>query len=106
MEVKVISTPQQNARRAATAIAVNAMATLRGGKIKPQQITWPHARDAYYFDYNATTGTPAATYATRTVVFDLADGSQVQVTALAAKGSSEAAAPRRALDSVVLEKTE
>lgn len=105
MEVKVISKPQQNAKKAALAISVNAMATLKGGSITPEQISWPQAKDAYYFDYNATSGTPPATYATRTVVFDLADGSQVQVTALAAKGSSDSAAPKRALESVVLDNT-
>jgi len=105
MEVKVISKPQQNAKKAATAIAVNAMAVLKGGSINPEQISWPHAKDAYYFDYNATSGTTPTTYATRTVVFDLADGSQVQVTALAAKGSTDAGAPKRALESVVLDKT-
>jgi hypothetical protein len=105
MEVKVISKPQQNAKKAATAIAVNAMALLKGGSINPEQINWTNAKDAYYFDYNATSGTPSATYATRTVVFDLADGTQVQVTALAAKGSADSAAPKRALESVVLDKT-
>lgn len=105
MEVKVISKPQQNAKKAATAISVSAMALLKGGSINPEQISWPHAKDAYYFDYNATSGTPAATYATRTVVFDLVDGSQVQVTALAAKGSADTGAPKRALESVVLDKT-
>lgn len=105
MEVKVISKPQQKAKKAATAIAVNAMALLKGGSINPEQISWPNAEDAYYFDYDATSGTPSATYATRTVVFDLADGSQVQVTALAAKDSSDAPAPKRAVESVVLDKT-
>lgn len=105
MEVKVISKPQQNAKKAATAIAVSAMALLKGGSITPEQITWPEAKDAYYLDYDATSGTPAATYATRTVVFDLADGSQVQVTSLAAQGSSESGSPKRALESVVLDRT-
>jgi hypothetical protein len=105
MEVKVISKPQQNAKKAATTIAVNAMALLKGGSINPEQISWPNAKDAYYFEYDATSGTPPASYATRTVVFDLADGSQVQVTALAAKGSPDSAAPKRAVESVVLAKT-
>lgn len=105
MEVTVISRPQQNARKAATAIAINAMAVLDGGHITPERIAWPHAARAYYFDYTATSGSPAVAYATRTVVLDLSDGSQVQVTALAAKGSSESQAPKRALESVALEET-
>jgi hypothetical protein len=108
MEVKVITKPQQAAKKAAKSLAVSAMALLKSGSVEPEQITWPEAKDAYYLDYKAKSG-PAGKqqeYATRTAVFDLADGTQVQVTALALTGGTEVSAPKRVLESVVLDKTE
>lgn len=87
-EVRVISKPQQSARRAARSLAINATAKLQGGAIEPVRITWPGATSAYYLTYEAKVGKPGEekAYGTRTVVFDLKDGRQVQVTALAGSG--------------------
>ena len=108
MEIKVITKPQQPAKKAAKAIAVSAMAQLKSGRVDPEQITWPNAKDAYYLDYKATSGPEGKQeeYATRTAVFDLEDGTQVQVTALAQSGGTEVSVPKSVLQSVVLDKTE
>jgi hypothetical protein len=83
-EVRVISTPQQSAKRAARALAIDATAQLQGGSIEPVKVTWPDAKSAYFLSYTAKTGKPGEekSFATRTLVLDLEDGRQVQVTAL------------------------
>jgi hypothetical protein len=105
VEVREISKPQQKAEKAARALALNAMATLDGGKIEPKAITWPGATDdgAYYLSYEATTGTPDAksTFVTRTLVLDVEDGSQIQVTSLMKKGTDKTV-PEKVLSTVTL----
>ena len=90
MEVRVISDPQQGAEKAATALAISAMSTLGTGKVDPVEVTWPKAVAAYYLSYDAQVPTDPAkptettTYASRALVLDLGDGSQVQVSSLVA----------------------
>lgn len=104
LEVRVISRPQQNAEKAARALAVSAMAGLESGKVEPKSITWPDAKTAFLLSYKATIG-PAdtkKTYVTHTFVFDLDDGRQVQATSLAAEASGDAKLPERVLSTVRL----
>ena len=104
LEVRVISKPQQPAEKAAEALAVSAMAGLESGKVEPKPITWPGAKDAFLLAYKATFG-PAdkkQTYLSRTFVFDLDGGRQVQVTALAPVDTSDAKLPERVLSTVKL----
>ena len=92
VEVRIISTPQQKAEKAVKALAVNAMAQLQGGRIEPEAITWPHAETGFYIAYEATFGATVANpkkYVTRTAVFDLADGRQIQVTSVSLKGEQD-----------------
>jgi hypothetical protein len=83
-EVRVISSPQQPAKRAARALAIDATAQLQGGSIEPVKVSWPGAKSAYYLSYTATTGEAEEekAFTTRTLVLDLEDGRQVQVTSL------------------------
>lgn len=105
VEVREISRPQQNAKKAARALAISATATMQGGAIEPVPIAWPNAETAYYLSYDAVVGEPdqQKTYVTRTVVFDLANGHQVQVTSVAEKGS-DVKVPDRVLSTVKLVK--
>lgn len=113
MEVRVISAPQQSADKAAQALAISAMSTLEGageeGALEPEEVVWPNAKAAYYLAYTSSITTaadaPPSAYLTRTLVLDLADGSQVQVTALAEE-SAGAEAPDRAVSSVQLVATD
>jgi len=104
MEVRVISKPQQKAAKAAKALAISAMAGLEASKVEPKKITWPGAETAYLLSYMATLGQDdqKQKFLTRTFVLDLADGQQVQVTALAIEGSSDAKLPEHVLSTVKL----
>ncbi|MGH3459344.1 hypothetical protein [Aeromicrobium sp.] len=105
MEVRVITKPQQGAKKAAQALAVSAMASLAGGDIEPEKIVWPNAELAYYLAYTAKVpvetdpAAPKKSYIARTAVFDLADGSQIQVTALVDEAQG-AKVPEQALSTV------
>jgi len=104
LEVRVISKPQQEAAKAAKALAVSAMASLEAGQVEPEKITWPGAKTAYLLSYTATSGPgeQKQKFLTRTFVLDLDDGQQVQVTALAINGSADAKLPQRVLSTVTL----
>lgn len=106
MEVRVISKPQQNAKKAALALSLSASATLQGGNIDPEQITWPNAELAYFYSTVITAGLPGkeSKFASSTSVFDLADGRQIQVTSLVKKGSTQAD-PTKVLGTIKLPKT-
>lgn len=92
MEVRVISKPQQNAQKAALALSISASASLQGGKIDPAEVDWANAKSAYFYSTTISAGLPGkeSTFKSSTSVFDLPDGRQVQVTALAEKGSQQA----------------
>lgn len=89
MEVRIISKPQQPAKETAKSLGVSAMAQLQAGKVEPVEIVWPKTESAWFLEYEATVPIDPAkpeetsTFATATLVLDLADGSQVQVNALA-----------------------
>jgi hypothetical protein len=104
LEVRVISKPQQEAAKAAKALAISAMAGLESGKVEPERITWPGAKTAYLLSYTAAVGPgeQKQKFLTRTFVLDLADGQQVQVTSLAVDGSADAKLPERVLSTVKL----
>lgn len=91
LEVKVITDPQAPAEKAAESLAVSALATLRSGTVDPLSIVWPDATDAWYLAYTATVGLPddEVAYPTRTMVLDLDEKTQVQVTVLTAEGTDE-----------------
>jgi len=95
VEVRVISSPQQDAGKAAQALAINAMSTLQAGDVEPEKIVWPRSELAYYIAYTSEVpvetdpAAPRKPYVTRTLVLDLADGSQVQVNALVDEDSDE-----------------
>lgn len=111
VDVRVITDPQQPADKAAQALAISAMATLGGRNIEPQEIVWPKASSAYFLEYEAQAPIPTASpsasaspavtpeLATRTLVLDLADGTQVQVTALSADSQD---VPAEVLSTVVV----
>ncbi len=110
-DVRVITDPQQDAEKQSQALAASAMATLGGRNVEPQEVVWPKAISAYYLEYEATvptaTASPGATPATttpelttRTLVLDLADGSQVQVTSLSAEDED---LPAQVLSTVVVQ---
>lgn len=107
LEVRVITEPQQNAEKAAQALAISAMATLEGGDVEPEKLVWPNAEAAYHLAYTSSVAVetdPAAakkSFATRTLVLDLADGGQVQVTSLVDEASG-AELPEQVLASVEL----
>ena len=119
VDVRVITDPQQQADDAAEALAISAMATLGGRDVEPQTIVWPGAERASYLEYDAVVPTAAPTaaptpgatpspsaspagptLATRTLVLDLADGTQVQVTALSADSED---VPAEVLSTVVVQ---
>ena len=104
LEVRVISKPQQQAAKAAKALAVSAMAGLESGQVEPRKITWPGAKTACLLSYTATSGPgeQKQKFLIRTFVLDLDDGQQVQVTALAPDGSADAKLPERVLSTVQL----
>ncbi len=105
LEVRIISKPQQNAEKAAKALAVSAMAQLESGKVEPKAITWPGATDAFLLSYQPKFGPTEAkkkSYVSRTFVFDLEDKRQVQVTSLAAEDSGDTKLPERVLSTVRL----
>lgn len=92
VEVREIPDPQYSAEEAAEGLAVNAMATMKGGRPAPEEITWPNATDARVFTNEITAGpTPESTqtYVSNTFVADLADGSQVQVLVVTLKGEDD-----------------
>lgn len=107
VEVRVISKPQQDAGKAAKALAINAMATLQGGDVEPEKVVWPQSELAYYIAYTSQVAVekdpaaPRKPYVTRTLVLDLADGSQVQVNSLVDEASGEKL-PDQVLSSVKL----
>lgn len=103
IEVKVISTPQQPADKAAEAIAVSAMALLESGRIDPVEITWPAAESGFYLAYDAKFGAVGneSNFTVRTSVFDLVNGYQIQVTSIALQGT-DSKTPDRILESVKL----
>lgn len=105
VEVRVISKPQQNAEKNAMALAISAMAQLQGGRIDPVEISWPNAEKSYYLAYEAIYGATEKkrSYVNRTVVHDLADGRQIQVSSLVEKGLEESI-PDRVLSTVQLPK--
>lgn len=111
VEVRVISKAQQDADKAAQSLAINAMATLQGGDIEPEKIVWPGAKLAYHLTYTAEVAVkadpaaPRKPYATRTLVLDLADGSQIQVNALVDEASDQKL-PEQVLSTVKLAETE
>ncbi|MCR4513536.1 hypothetical protein [Aeromicrobium sp. 50.2.37] len=112
VDVRVITNPQQPADKASQALAISAMATLGGRNIEPQEIVWPKASSAYFLEYEAQAPIPTASpspsaspavtpeLATRTLVLDLADGTQVQVTALSADSED---VPAEVLSTVVVQ---
>lgn len=110
VDVRVITDPQQPADRAAEALAISAMAALDAGRVEPEEVEWPDATTGAYLAYTSTvpTTTPSAgttpsrspELATRTLVLDLADGTQVQVTALSADSPK---VPEQVLSSVVVQ---
>ncbi len=105
LEVRVISKPQQPAEKAAQALAGSAMAQLEAGRVDPEPITWPDAKDAYYLGYKPTFGPTddKTTYVARTFVLDLEGGQQVQVTAIAPDDSEDGAKlPEQVLSTVQL----
>lgn len=106
MEVRVISKPQQNAKKAALALSISASASLQGGKIDPQEINWTNAKSAYFYSASISAGLPGqeSKFVSSTSVFDLSDGRQIQVTALAEKGSQQAD-PTKVLGTVRLPKS-
>ena len=107
MEVRVISKPQQNAEKAALALSISASASLQGGKIDPEKITWANAKSAYYYTTTISAGLTGSQtkFTSATTVFDLSDGRQIQVTALAEKGSQQAD-PTMVLGTVRLPKSD
>ncbi len=92
MEVRVISKPQQNAKKAALALSISASASLNAGKIDPEKIVWPRAKSAYFYATVITAGPTGkeSKFSSATVVFDLPDGRQIQVTSLARQGTKQA----------------
>ena len=113
LDVKIISKPQQSAAKNAESLGISAMAMLQAGKVEPVEIQWPNAEEAYLLEYESklttrpgTTEDPTPqpldepiTLVTRTLVLGLADGSQVQVTALS---STSAELPDQAVASTVV----
>lgn len=113
LDVKVISTPQQSTEKNAKSLAISAMAMLQAGDVEPVEIEWPGAEEAYLLEYESKLTTRPATaedpepqpldepltLITRTLVLGLADGSQVQVTALS---STSAELPDQAVASTVV----
>lgn len=112
VDVRVITDPQQSATKAAKALSISAMAALGARDVEPQEVVWPKATLASYLEYSSVvtsappsaspSATPAATpeLATRTLVLDLADGRQVQVTALSADSED---VPAQIISSVVVQ---
>lgn len=93
MEVREITTPDHEAETAAEALAVNAMATMEGGKPDIEKIVWPDANEAWTFSNEIKAGPNAdekLTYVSTTFVADLDDGSQVQVLVFTEEGQSDA----------------
>lgn len=117
LDVRVITDPQQPAEDAATALGVSAMAALGGSEAEPVEVVWPGATSAWLLAYDAqvpvagadptATPTPSATpdaaksppLTTRTLVLDLADGRQLQITALSDAGPE---LPEQVLSSVTV----
>lgn len=92
MEVREISVPDNKAALAVKALAVNAMATMQGGKPDPAEITWPNAAEAWMLHNDVTFGpTPdqRETYDSATLVADREDGTQVQVILFVKKGTDD-----------------
>lgn len=92
MEVREITKPDHDAETAAEALAVNAMATMEGGKPDTMKIVWPNATEAWTFSNEIKAGATAddkLTYVSTTFVADLDDGSQVQVLVFTEKGQSD-----------------
>lgn len=92
MEVREISKPSNSAEDAANGLAVNAMATMKGGKPDTEQLKWPNAEDAWTYSTVITVGPKDKTpqeYVSTTFVADLADGSQVQVLVFTLKGEDD-----------------
>jgi hypothetical protein len=92
MEVREITKPDHAAEDAAEALAVNAMATMQGGKPDTEEIAWPAAKEAWTFSNEIVTGPDSGneqTYVSTTFVADLDDGSQVQVLVFTKKGESD-----------------
>lgn len=92
LEVKVITDPQSPADEAAENLAASALATLRSGTVEPVSIVWPDAIDAWYLAYTSKVGLPddEVAYPTRTMVLDLDEETQVQLTVLIEEGDDEA----------------
>ena len=111
VEVRVISKPQQDSRKASKSLAINAMATLQAGDVEPEKVVWPQSELAYYIAYTSKVAVetdpaaPRKPYVTRTLVLDLSDGSQVQVNALVEESSGEKL-PDQVLSTVKLAETE
>lgn len=113
LDVKIISKPQQSTAKNAESLAISAMAMLQAGKTEPVEIEWPDAEEAYLLEYESKLTTRPATQEnptpqpldepitliTRTLVLGLADGSQVQVTALSSQGAD---LPEQAVASTVV----
>ncbi|WP_332642749.1 hypothetical protein [Aeromicrobium sp.] len=92
MEVREITKPDHDAETAAEALAVNAMATMQGGKPDTEQIVWPTAKDAWTFSNEIVAGLDSGneqTYVSTTFVADLDDGTQVQVLVFTKKGDAD-----------------
>lgn len=91
LEIKVITGPQAPADKAAENLAVSALATVRSGTVEPVSIVWPDADDAWYLAYTSKVGLPddEVAYPTRTMVLDLDDDTQLQVTVLVEEGGDE-----------------
>lgn len=116
VEVRLVPSPQQDVEKAAESLAISAMAGLGAGRVEPEPVTWPNAEQAFLLEYDSTIRMRPATaqdptpppldepvtFVTRTLVLSLADGSQVQVTAL----SPQAAEAEQAIASVVLAQTD
>lgn len=110
LDVRVITSPQQDARKAATALGISAQAELGARDAEPEEVVWPNAEAAYLLAYTSQVPTSAdgsnpQPYRTRSLVLDLADGTQVQVTALVDEAQGAGLADD-ALSTVVLAETE
>ncbi|AXT86025.1 hypothetical protein C6I20_13075 [Aeromicrobium sp. A1-2] len=93
MEVREITSPNNDAATAAKALGVNAMTTMQGGKPDPKEIVWPEAVNAWILTNDITVGPTAEErdkFASVSFVADLADGRQVQVLAFNKKGLDDA----------------
>lgn len=97
-DVRVITDPQQPADDACTSLAASAMATLGARGVEPDAVVWPDADLACSLSYDTrmvSPGTPTSAtvpaLVTRTLVLDLADGTQVQVTVLSGDDGGEVA---------------